>query len=320
MTSQGRTGVLDAAADPGTRLKVLVVDDDPIQRRQLEVTLGRWGYEVRTAKDGREALRLIGEEGPIQIVVADWMMPEMDGIELCRKIRDNQGHPYVYVILATSRDCRDDIVTGLDAGADDYLTKPIHHGELRARVGAGKRIVDLQSRLLAAQEQLQIEATHDALTGLWNRRAILENLERELVRSGRQGTALAVVMADLDHFKRINDTHGHPIGDLALREVAVRLSGATRPYDFVGRYGGEEFLIVAPGLERSGALDLGERIRNRVAATPVATSGPSLSVTLSLGVASLCGGAEVERVLAAADTALYEAKAAGRNSSRLREL
>ena len=320
MTGQSHTGARDAATDPGTQLKVLVVDDDPIQRRQLEVTLGRWGYEVRTAKDGREALHLMSEEGPIQIVVADWMMPEMDGIELCRRIRGNEGHPYVYVVLVTSRDHRDDIVTGLDAGADDYLTKPIHHGELQARIVAGKRIVDLQSRLLAAQEQLQIEATHDALTGLWNRRAILENLERELVRSARQGTALTVVMADLDHFKHINDTHGHPIGDAALREAALRLGGATRPYDFVGRYGGEEFLIVAPGLERSGAIELAERIRNRIEVTPFATSGPSLSVTLSLGVVSLRGGAEVGRVLAAADAALYEAKAAGRNTSRLKDL
>jgi two-component system cell cycle response regulator len=317
MTGPNDTGVRDAATNPGTRLQVLVVDDDPIQRRQLEVTLGRWGYDVRTAKDGREALQLMRDEGPIQIVVADWMMPEMDGIELCRRIRGNESRPYVYVILVTSRDRRDDIVTGLDAGADDYLTKPIHHGELQARVGAGKRIVDLQSRLLAAQAQLQIEATHDALTGLWNRRAILENLERELVRCGRQGAAITVVMADLKH---INDTHGHPIGDAALREAALRLGGATRPYDFVGRYGGEEFLIVAPGLEPSGAIELAERIRNRIEGTPFVTSGPSLSVTLSLGAVSLRGAAEVERVLAAADAALYEAKAAGRNTSRLREL
>ena len=320
MTRPEVTTALDAATDPEAPLRVLVVDDDPIQRRQLEVTLGRWGYDVRTARDGLEALRLMDEQGPIQLVVADWMMPEMDGIELCRRIRGDAGHPYVYVILLTARDHRDDIVTGLDAGADDYLTKPIHHGELQARIVAGKRIVDLQSRLLAAQEQLQIEATHDALTGLWNRRAILENLERELVRSGRQGTAITVVMADLDHFKHINDTHGHPIGDAALREVALRLGGATRPYDFVGRYGGEEFLIVAPGLERSGAIELAERIRNRIEVTPFATSGPSLSVTLSLGVVSLHGGAEVGRVLAAADAALYEAKAAGRNTSRLKDL
>ncbi|MBN2575247.1 MAG: diguanylate cyclase [Deltaproteobacteria bacterium] len=320
MTGLDCSGARGAATDAGTRLKVLVVDDDPIQRRQLEVTLGRWGYEVRTARDGREALHLMSEEGPVQIVVADWMMPEMDGIELCRRIRGNESHPYVYVILVTSRDRRDDIVTGLDAGADDYLTKPIHHGELQARIAAGKRIVDLQSRLLAAQEQLQIEATHDALTGLWNRRAILENLQREIVRSGRQGTALTVVMADLDHFKHINDTHGHPIGDAALRETALRLGGATRPYDFVGRYGGEEFLIVAPGLEASGASELAERVRNRIAGTPFVTSGPSLSVTLSLGAVSLRGGAEVERVLAAADAALYEAKAAGRNTSRLKEI
>ena len=320
MTSQGYTGARDAAADPGTRLRVLVVDDDPIQRRQLEVTLGRWGYEVRTAKDGREALRLMSEQGPIQIVVADWMMPEMDGIELCRRIRGNEGHPYVYVVLVTSRDHRDDIVTGLDAGADDYLTKPIHHGELRARIRAGQRIVDLQSRLLAAQERLRVEATHDALTGLWNRRAILANLERELLRAGRQGSSTAVALIDLDHFKRVNDTHGHLVGDEVLRETARRLGGAVRPYDFVGRYGGEEFLVVAPGHDHDRALDLAERIRRVFAEAPVATSGPTLPLTLSLGAVAVRGGAEVKDVLAAADAALYEAKGAGRNTSRLREL
>jgi len=320
MNRTGITSVLDAAPDPGTTTRVLVVDDDPIQCRQLEVTLGRWGYDVRTARDGLEALRLMDEQGPIQLVVADWMMPEMDGIELCRRIRGDSGQPYVYVILATARDCRDDIVAGLDAGADDYLTKPIHHGELRARVGAGKRIIDLQNRLLAAQEQLQIEATHDALTGLWNRRAIIENLERELGRAARQGTAITVAMADLDHFKSINDTHGHPVGDAALREAASRLAGAVRPYDFVGRYGGEEFLIVAPGLDRGGAIDLAERIRGRFDGTPFVTSGPTLSVTLSIGVVALLGGAEIGRVLVAADAALYEAKAAGRNASRLSEV
>ena len=320
MTREGFTTALDAATDSGTPTRVLVVDDDPIQRRQLEATLGRWGYDVRTASDGLQALRLMAEQGPIQLVVADWMMPEMDGIELCRRIRGNEGHPYVYVILATARDHRDDIVAGLDAGADDYLTKPIHHGELRARVGAGKRIIDLQNRLLAAQEQLQIEATHDSLTGLWNRRAILESLERELGRAARQGTAITIVMGDLDLFKRINDTHGHPVGDAALRETARRLGGAVRGYDFVGRYGGEEFLIVAPGLDRVGAIELAERIRGRFADTPFVVSGQSLSLTLSLGVVSILGGAHIGDVLVAADAALYDAKAAGRNTSRLRDI
>jgi diguanylate cyclase (GGDEF)-like protein len=311
-------GVPTAAPDAASR--VLVVDDDPIHCRQLEVTLARWGFDVRTARDGREGLRLMAEQGPFQLVIADWMMPEMDGLELCRRIRADFGHPYVYVILITARDLRDDIVTGLDAGADDYLTKPIHHGELRARIGAVRRIVDLQNRLLAVQEQLWIEATHDALTGLWNRRAILENLERELARAERQRTPVTVVMADLDHFKRINDTHGHPVGDAALRETAARIGGAVRPYDFVGRYGGEEFLIVAPGLDGGGARELAERIRGLFAAAPIVAPGLELAITLSLGVTSLRGGARVGDVLSAADVALYEAKAAGRNTSRFKEM
>ena len=309
-----------APAEPGGPTRVLVVDDDPVHSRQLQAMLSRWGCQVLTAGNGVEALRLLADCGPVQLVVADWMMPEMDGLELCRKIRSDFNDPYVYIILVTARDHRDDIVAGLDAGADDYLAKPIHHGELRARVRAGQRIVDLQSRLLAAQERLRVEATHDALTGLWNRRAILANLERELLRAGRQGSSTAVALIDLDHFKRVNDTHGHLVGDEVLRETARRLGAAVRPYDFVGRYGGEEFLVVAPGHDHDRALDLAERIRRVFAEAPVATSGPTLPLTLSLGAVAVRGGAEVKDVLAAADAALYEAKGAGRNTSRLREL
>jgi two-component system cell cycle response regulator len=309
-----------APAEPPETTGVLVVDDDPIHSRQLEVTMGRWGYRVLTARNGLEALRILEERRPVQLVVADWMMPEMDGLELCRRIRSDFNDPYVYVILVTARDRRDDIVAGLDAGADDYLAKPIHHGELQARIRAGKRIIDLQNRLLAAQELLRVEATHDALTGLWNRRAILANLERELHRAGRESSAVAVALMDLDHFKRVNDTHGHLVGDEVLRETARRLGGAVRPYDFVGRYGGEEFLVVAPGLDRGGAPDLAERIRRVFADAPFVTSGPELPVTLSLGVVAVQGAAEVRDVLATADAALYEAKEAGRNTSRLREL
>jgi diguanylate cyclase (GGDEF)-like protein len=309
-----------APVQAGGPTPVLVVDDDAVHSRQLEVILGRWGYRVLTARNGREALRLLAEEGPVQLVVADWMMPEMDGLELCGRIRSDFTDPYVYVILVTARDRRDDIVAGLDAGADDYLAKPIHHGELRARIRAGERIIDLQNRLLAAQERLRVEATHDALTGLWNRRAILANLERELHRAGREGSSIAVALIDLDHFKSVNDTHGHLVGDEVLRETARRLGGAVRPYDFVGRYGGEEFLVVAPGYDHDRALALAERIRRAFDSTPITTSGPVLPLTLSLGMVAVRGSAEISDVLAAADGGLYEAKEAGRNTSRLREM
>jgi len=311
---------LSPMMDSGQPMKVLVVDDDPIHTRQLEVTLGRWGFDICTARNGVEALHLLSEKKPIQLVVADWMMPEMDGITLCRNIRRDFNEPYVYLILLTSRDCRDDVIAGLDSGADDYLTKPIHHAELKARIRAAKRIVDLQNRLLATQEQLRVEATHDALTGIWNRRAILESLEREIQRAQRQYASIWVALIDLDHFKRINDTHGHLVGDDALRETAQRITSAVRPYDYVGRYGGEEFLVVAPGYDPAHALDLAERIRAMFESAPIATSGPVVQVTLSLGVVTLTGGAKIKDVLAAADEALYEAKSGGRNTSRLRNL
>jgi two-component system cell cycle response regulator len=253
-------------------------------------------------------------------VVVDWMMPGRDGLEVCRELRRRFNDPYVYAILLTARDQSDDVVAGLDAGADDYLVKPANVGELRARVRAAQRIIDLQRQLLEAQERLRVLAMHDALTGIWNRGAIFDALMRELDRARRQGSPLAVVMIDLDRFKRINDTHGHPVGDEVLREAAQRIRGAIRAYDFVGRYGGEEFLVVAPGLAGASAAELAERIRRAFEAHPIATSGPALPVTLSLGVAAAAPRSAVDltSLLEAADDALYQAKSEGRNRTALR--
>jgi diguanylate cyclase (GGDEF)-like protein len=300
-------------------MRVLIADDDPLHTRLLEGLLVSGGYGVLKAVNGVEALKTLEGSEPIQLVIADWMMPEMDGIQLCREIRKRFNEPYVYIILLTARDQRDDIVEGLDAGADDYLIKPVHHSELNARIRAAQRIIDLQDRLLAAQERLRIQAMYDALTGLWNRRAIFEALARELDRARRQQSPLAVVMIDLDHFKRINDTYGHLAGDDVLREAAQRLRETVRSYDFVGRYGGEEFLIVAPGSESSRAMDLAERIRRLFADNPIRLSTAAIPVTLSLGVVCLQDGqaAEISKVLSAADDALYSAKGGGRNNSVL---
>ena len=300
-------------------MRVLIADDDPVHTRVLEGLLAAAGYGVLKAVNGVEALKTLEGSDPIQLVIADWMMPEMDGIQLCREIRKRFNEPYVYIILLTARDQRDDIVEGLDAGADDYLIKPVHHSELNARIRAAERIIGLQDRLLAAQEHLRIQAMYDALSGLWNRRAIFEALARELDRSRRQQSPLAVIMIDLDHFKRINDTYGHLVGDDVLREAAQRLRETVRSYDFVGRYGGEEFLIVAPGSESSRAMDLAERIRRLFAENPIRLSTAAIPVTLSLGVVCLQDGqaAEINKVLSAADHALYSAKSGGRNNSVL---
>jgi diguanylate cyclase (GGDEF)-like protein len=217
----------------------------------------------------------------------------------------------------TAKDQHDDVVEGLDAGADDYVINPVHHSELNARIRAAKRIIDLQNKLLEAQERLHIQATHDALTGIWNRRAIFEALARELDRAERQEIPVAVALIDLDHFKQVNDTHGHPVGDEVLRETAQRIRGAVRSYDAVGRYGGEEFLVVAPECDTQRAMDLAERIRLLLLQSPIQTSGPAVPVTLSLGLVHLEKGSKVEigRVLSAADQALYKAKSSGRNQT-----
>jgi len=298
-------------------MTILIVEDDPVNTRLVGSLLTRWGYEVVTAGNGEEALQILERERTIPLAIMDWMMPRMDGIELCREIRKRFNEPYIYIILLTTRDQPEDVVKGFEAGADDYLIKPVHNNELNARIRAAKRIIDLQRELLATQEVLRIQATHDSLTGLWNRGAIFEALGRELDRARRQENPLAVVMIDLDHFKRINDTHGHLIGDEVLWEVAKRVGNAVRSYDYVGRYGGEEFLVIAPGFDGDRAMDLAERIRCLFEKTPIPTSGPTLRLTLSAGVVTLEKGqnAEINKLLSAVDDALYRAKSNGRNVS-----
>lgn len=293
-------------------MKVLVVDDDPIPRRLVEASLRKAGYEPVVAIDGIDALRLLKEPDSPRLIVLDWLMPRMDGLGVCRAIRAGNQEPYVYVLLLTGKDRHEEVVEGLDAGADDYVTKPCNLFELRARLRAGERILELQDQLVAARELLRDQATHDPLTGLLNRAALLETLQREGARSSRGRGELAVIMVDVDNFKAINDTHGHLAGDAVLREIAQRMRGAVRTYDSIGRYGGEEFVIVAPGCGLTTARELAERLRLSVCGSDVTGADTALAVTVSLGVASSTGGT-VDELLSAADRALYRAKANGRN-------
>ena len=226
--------------------EVLIADDDPVSRRLLQVSLTGAGYRVVTAADGSESLRILNREDSPRLVVLDWMMPSLDGVDVCRTVRRSGREPYLYIILLTAKGQQTEIIEGLEAGADDYITKPYDLQELKARLRAGKRILELQEQLVGAREQLRVQATHDSLTGLFNRPAILEHLEREIVRSNREKKPMAVIMADLDHFKEINDTYGHQAGDCVLQETTRRMASSCRAYDFVGRYGGEEFLVVVP--------------------------------------------------------------------------
>ncbi len=293
---------------------VLIADDDPVSRRLLQVSLGNAGYRVVMATDGDQALGILNEQESPRLAVLDWMMPAMDGVEVCRAIRKTAQEPYRYIILLTAKGHQTEIIEGLEAGADDYITKPFDLQELKARLRSGKRILELQEQLVTTREQLRIQATHDSLTGLFNRMAILETLDRELTRSIRENTPLAVIMVDLDHFKGINDTHGHQAGDAVLKETARRMLSSLRAYDSVGRYGGEEFLVVIPGSDMDAAVELAERLRLGVSAQPVSVDGTMISATLSLGLAVSTGEiTRPEQLLQRADEALYGAKAAGRN-------
>jgi diguanylate cyclase (GGDEF)-like protein len=295
---------------------VLIAEDDPISRRVLQSWLQKWNYRVTAVEDGVEAWNVLQEKDAPKMLILDWMMPGMDGLQLCRKIRGGEPGPYRYVLLLTANDNKQDVVAGLEAGADDYLTKPFNTDELRARVRAGKRILELQDALMQAQEALKFEAAHDRLTGVWNRGAVLDLLRMELQRSLRTQDPLGVIMADVDHFKKVNDTYGHLVGDVVLGEVAHRLAASLRSYDYVGRYGGEEFVIVIPGCDAAGLLVSAERMRSSVIERPIETSVGPIPVTLSFGLASApLGGQAVEHnvLLHTADSALYRAKAKGRN-------
>src|SRR6202167_5667252 len=225
-------------------MKILIADDDDMSRRLLEKTLEGKGYEVIAVDNGRLALQQLSlPEGP-RLALLDWMMPELDGPGVCQEVRKDQERPYIHIVLVTSKGSKQDVVAGLEAGADDYLTKPWHPAELTARLRVGQRILQLEDRLVEARETMRFKATHDSLTSLFNRGIIVDLLSRELLRTRREKGCTVVIMGDLDHFKAVNDRHGHLVGDEVLREIARRLLASVRSYDFVGRYGGEEFLLI----------------------------------------------------------------------------
>jgi two-component system, cell cycle response regulator len=296
-------------------MKILIADDSLLSRRLLEDTLGKWGYEVVAARDGSQAREILSGPDSPPLAILDWMMPGHTGPELCDLVRRAGAEPYTYILLLTSRNEKQDLVTGMDAGADDYITKPFDRHELQVRLRAGTRIVELQEQLLRTREALREQATRDYLTNLWNRSAILDKLNREMARSSRDGTPFGVVLADLDHFKTINDTWGHAAGDVALKEATARILSSLRPYDSVGRYGGEEFLMVLPGADLEEAAGLADRVREGIAAAPIAWQGASIPLSCSFGVTSGFGDAGVPaaELIRIADEALYSAKHAGRN-------
>jgi diguanylate cyclase (GGDEF)-like protein len=296
-------------------ISVLVAEDDAVFRLLFQRWLEQWGYKVTVAEDGAAAWRhLQGDHRP-QLLLLDWVMPGVDGVEICRRVRALQHEAYSYILVVTSRSEKQDAVFALEAGADDYITKPIDINEFRARVQVGRRILQLQNELVRSREQLRMQATHDALTGLLNRRCIIQALSDELSRGERAAKAIGVLMLDLDHFKQVNDVHGHLAGDAVLAEVAGRLASAVRAYDKVGRYGGEEFLVVLPDCAEDLLGCIGERIRTRVEAKPVVTASAEIGITVSVGGTVTGEGTRknTSALIRAADEALYRAKARGRN-------
>ena len=295
-------------------MKILIAEDDRVSLRLLEKNISGWGYDSAIAGNGDEALRTL-RGGDVRLAILDWMMPGINGIELCRFVRQDVGPNYVYIIMLTSRDRHQDIVEGLEAGADDYMAKPVNLLELRARIQTGRRVVELEDKLLESNRKLRELASRDNLTGLWNRANAFVFLEEDLARGKRESRPVSAIMIDIDNFKRINDVFGHLAGDVALIEIAKRLERGVRSYDKVGRYGGDEMLVVLPGSGLAEATAIGERLRKSISSKKVGTPGGDITVTATFGCASseLSPDATAEILVQASDAALYKGKDLGRN-------
>ncbi len=321
-TAKASTEVRAATRTAGSP-RVLIADDDPVSCYVLERDLTAKGYQVQCVTDGHQALAAALQPEAPRLIILDWMMPGMSGPDICAKLRQRRSEDhYQYILLLSAKSRINDVVAGLDAGADDYLVKPFDSFELQARLRAGSRMLKLEDDLLRAQERLRFQATHDSLTGIWNRGALVQLAEAEIKRAQRNSSAIGFLLIDLDHFKNINDNLGHPTGDLVLRKVAQLLSQEVRGYDVVGRFGGEEFVVVTAGLGQQQLYEYADRLRKIVAASRVDTPSAAVSVTMSVGVAMSADatGCDFDRMIGCADVALYQAKAEGRNRVEMSSL
>lgn len=295
-------------------MKILIAEDDKTSRIMLESVLKKWGFTLVLACNGKEAWDIMQSKDAPKLAILDWQMPEMNGIEVCQRIREIGTSNPPYLIVLTSKDEKKDIVKALEAGANDFISKPYDAQELRARINVGKRMVKLQFNLSDAYKKLKYEAMHDLLTNIYNRRAIMELLEKEIARGKREKTSLCVGLCDLDHFKKVNDTYGHQIGDEVLIAFTRLVTDKLRLNDHVGRIGGEEFLIVASGSKGLKQDVMFERICEYVRSSEISTEKGSVPITVSIGVARYTGVENSDVLLATADTALYHAKKTGRDS------
>jgi len=297
-------------------MRILLADDDLVSLRLIERMLQNNGYEVMTVDNGKDAVRALSRAGGPRLALIDWMMPELSGPAVCREVRCRHDDAYVYMLLLTAKQSSGDVVHGLEAGADDYLTKPCHPAELYARLHTGRRILQLEDKLVEAREEMRYKATHDALTSLFDRGAILAVLKGELRRSLRENSSVSLLFCDIDHFKQINDTNGHLAGDEVLEQVAQRLRDAIRSSDAVGRYGGEEFLIVLSDCKGAPLHERAEQVRNAIGCVPFVTAQGTFSASVSIGAVTIDHwdkSLSIEPYLKSADSALYRAKSNGRN-------
>lgn len=296
---------------------ILIVDDDPVSRTLLERILKKEGFKVVSTEDGKQALDLF-KKRYIPIILTDWMMPKMNGLELCKALRSIESPGYVFIIIITAKDSKEDIVKGLEAGADDYVSKPFHHAELLARIRTGIRILELERSLRRANEEIKRLSITDPLTGCFNRGYLMDFLPKEINRSIRYNHPLSIIMCDIDHFKKVNDTHGHQAGDVVLKSFASILNDAVREgSDWVSRYGGEEFLVVLPETGLENGIKTAERLRKRVSETEIDIGNKKIKITASFGVASFDPQKNREMstdsLINLADQGLYQAKTEGRN-------
>ena len=294
-------------------MRVLVAEDDLTSRMILSAILRKWGYEVEEAVDGQEALKLLQQQNPPRIALLDWSMPGLSGVDVCSKLREDSVNDSIYIIILTAKSEKKNVVDGLNAGANDYIKKPYDNDELKARINVGRRMIEIQTELEKAKNALIHEAMHDGLTGLYNRKAILELLKKEFSHAKRFGGMVRVAMCDLDHFKRINDKYGHQTGDEILIGFADLIKNNLREYDLAGRYGGEEFIIIVPAFENGKEKMDFKRICRLVSETKIDTRSGPVSVTVSIGVSESDGNRSIDEILTEADDALYRAKGLGRN-------
>lgn len=298
--------------------KILVVEDDPVSMAILTAFLDKEKYEYVVASNGQEAIDKYSDDF-FSIIITDWMMPEMDGLELCRLIRTMKINRYIYIIMITSLDTKSDIVQGLEAGADEYIVKPIHHAELRVRIKNAIRILELETNLKNSLAEISELSIRDALTGAFNRGYMDHQLIQEVKRAQRYVHPLSILMCDLDYFKKVNDTYGHQAGDEVLKEFVKKINlSIRRGIDWVARYGGEEFLVVLPETDFNGCAVVAERIRQLIALNPVDAFGCEIEITASFGAVTIAPIESrhiihSEQFLQMADQCLYQAKNSGRN-------